>query len=151
MIKPNTIVIPVFAYGTLKKGFGNAARCIESGPHEYIGPALTVDKYLMQNEGIAFVSRRQTPGLEKAPPFEGRITGDLWLVDDAGLARCDALEGHPDNYCRDLVKVTVGDDVHSAWLYFYPSAVRRARFEIPDPDGNITWHDARPRLIAVRK
>lgn len=42
-----------------------------------------------------------------------QVHGELFKVDDATLAACDRLEGHPDWYERKMVKTNKGE----AWVY----------------------------------
>lgn len=137
--------IPIFAYGTLKKGHSNAKRTIEVGEHEHVGTGTTVDKFVMRNAGIAFVQKVDVfhKGVQaRLDDFLGHIEGDLWLVDDEGLARCDKLEGHPTGYRREHTRVKVGDTVHSAWLYFYPHTTATwGTLEKPDDNGVVRWND----------
>ncbi len=143
----NNTPFAIFTYGTLKKGHGNSKRCIEEvGAYDYVGAGTTVEKYVMSNGGIAFVhDPKKSPWLKKdvVKGHAGHIAGDLWFVDSAVLAACDALEGHPHGYCREAVPVRVGHDVYTAWLYFYPHSWALGVFETPDEHGVVRWNDDR--------
>jgi gamma-glutamylcyclotransferase (GGCT)/AIG2-like uncharacterized protein YtfP len=76
------------------------------------------------------------------------ISGELWAVCDAVLAKLDALEGHPDYFCRHKVAL---DDDSTAWMYFRNAKalehVQRhpERFPIVAPPGDWrAYHDAKP-------
>ena len=107
--------IPVFVYGTLKRGHGNH-RELEGAT--YLGEASTVERYALHVQGLPMVDRNN--------PMSA-IHGELYLVDRATFADLDRLEGHPNCYRRYLTRVVLADSsVSSAWMYFFP-----------DPDGPI--------------
>jgi gamma-glutamylaminecyclotransferase len=102
---PNTI--PVFAYGTLKRGQGNH-RELEGAT--FLGEAATVAYFALRVDGLPMVDRNN--------PISP-IHGELYLVDDATFADLDRLEGHPVFYRRHLTKVALEDGtMRSAWMYF---------------------------------
>ncbi len=73
----------VFVYGTLKRGGANHA--VLAG-QDFVGEARLAP-------GFALYSLGEYPGLVVAPGGTGRVTGEVWAVDAAALARLDALEG----------------------------------------------------------
>lgn len=73
----------VFVYGTLKRGGSNHA--VLAG-QTFVGPARLAP-------GFALYSLGEYPGLVADPASTDRVTGELWAVDDAGLAALDELEG----------------------------------------------------------
>lgn len=76
----------LFVYGTLKRG---DVRATLLNGQRYLGQAQTAPRYRLFNVG-------DYPALVEATPLDlpGRsIEGELWLVDDACLARLDEEEG----------------------------------------------------------
>jgi gamma-glutamylcyclotransferase (GGCT)/AIG2-like uncharacterized protein YtfP len=98
----------IFAYGTLRRGFSN---------HGYVrgcpclGPAVTADAYgLYVADGIPYL----VAGEARYP-----VVGEVYRVDAATLARLDALEEHPDVYCRSRADIVMADGRRClAWIYF---------------------------------
>ncbi len=74
--------IPVFAYGTLKRGHGNHRQLEDS---TFLGEAVTVASDALHVDGLPMVDRNN--------PMSP-IYGELYLMDDATFADLDALEGH---------------------------------------------------------
>lgn len=97
----------IFVYGSLRRGGWN--HHILAGA-AFGGAAQTVEAYSLRVDGL--------PMVHDAPPVS-RIHGELYAVDDEGLMRLDALEGHPHLYERRQVDVhRQGDEPGRAWLYF---------------------------------
>ena len=90
----------VFVYGSLKRGLSNA-RLLEGA--RFVGRALTSPDF----------------GLEDLGPFPGmvrgdrRVAGEIYAVDEATLARLDALERHPVWYRREVIRLDDGVPVES--------------------------------------
>jgi len=119
---PNTI--PVFAYGTLKRGHGNHRQLEDA---TFLGEAVTAANYALHVDGL--------PMVDRSNPVS-RIHGELFLVDDATFADLDRLEGHPRFYRRFLTRVSLVDGtIKAAWMYFgnYPSGpiISSGRYENP--------------------
>ena len=107
--------IPVFVYGTLKRGHGNH-RAMEGAT--FLGEAQTVERYALHVQGLPMVDRNNPVS---------PIHGELYLVDSATFADLDRLEGHPRFYRRQLTRVVLADGaIRAAWMYF-----------IEKPDGPI--------------
>ena len=109
---PNTI--PIFVYGTLKRGHGNH-RQLEDATFQ--GEAVTVDPFALHVDGL--------PMVDRCNPVSP-IHGEFYLVDDATLADLDRLEGHPRYYQRHLTRIILADrTITAAWMYFgnFPSGV----------------------------
>ncbi len=99
----------VFVYGTLKRNFSNHHLLLYS---KYLGTGKTVDTYSLYVSGIPYVIKHESIS---------HIHGELYSVNDHTLARLDMLEGHPDWYRREEVKILVDNDqIVTAWLYFFP-------------------------------
>lgn len=73
----------VFVYGTLKRGGSNH--------HWMTGQRFLGDARLAPGHGL--YSLGEYPGLVAEPGATERVRGELWAVDDAGLAGLDELEG----------------------------------------------------------
>ena len=116
----------VFVYGTLRPGHGNN-RLLSKSFHigkAVTNPADTSNMFLSHlGCGIPFVVRR-TFEENINTPVSDVIVGDLYQVTDEELRRLDALESHPNWYCREEVniKVAVGDGhlATTAWMYLLP-------------------------------
>ena len=98
--------IIIAAYGTLRPGFGNN-RLLSGSNH--IGTGKTAEKYKMTANGIPFVKKNKKIH---------NVVVDLFEVDNNTLEKLDALEGHPEWYCREQIPVILNDAVVTAWLYF---------------------------------
>lgn len=86
---PRTLL---FVYGTLKRG-GTNHRWL--GGQIYVGPARTTP-------GVTLYSVGEYPGLVRDAEDREGVTGELWEVDAACLARLDAFEGVPEGlYARE--------------------------------------------------
>ncbi len=84
----------VFVYGTLKRGSSNHA--LLAG-QSYAGEAETAP-------GFDLYALGGYPGMVAAPEGTGVVTGEVWSVDDACLARLDELEGTAEGlYRREAV------------------------------------------------
>jgi len=100
--------IPVFVYGTLKRGHGNH-RELEGAT--FLGEGQTAERYALHVQRLPMVDRNN--------PVSS-IQGELYLVDRATFADLDRLEGHPNCYRRYLIRVVLADgSVRAAWMYFF--------------------------------
>lgn len=110
----------LFVYGTLKRGGANH-RQMEG--QRFLGAARTAP-------GFTLYSLGEYPGLVVEPGDREGVTGELWSVDAAGLARLDAFEGVPEGlYVREparLAELPAGfasAEAARAELYRYLGAV----------------------------
>lgn len=85
----------IFVYGTLKKGFPNHDRYMQSA--EKIGNYRTIENY-----PLVLIGQRYVPCMINAPGEGEHIEGELYEVDGDCLKRLDALERikKPDGYRR---------------------------------------------------
>jgi gamma-glutamylaminecyclotransferase len=85
----------IFVYGTLKKGFPNYDRYMQSA--EKLGNYQTVENY-----PLVLIGKRYLPCMINAPGEGQQIEGELYEVDDDCLKKLDALERikKPDGYRR---------------------------------------------------
>jgi gamma-glutamylaminecyclotransferase len=104
----------VFVYGTLKAGFRNA--------HVNEGQPVGRDWATVRPHPLYIIGRRRLPWLLDRPGEGHAVQGELVAVDDAGLARMDALErlDDPTWYLRRRVTVAPveGGAPQDAWVYF---------------------------------
>lgn len=86
----------LFVYGTLKRGGANHG-WLEG--QAFLGEART-------SPGFTLYSLGEYPGLVADPSDREGVSGELWLVDDACLARLDAFEGVPEKlYAREPARL----------------------------------------------
>jgi gamma-glutamylcyclotransferase (GGCT)/AIG2-like uncharacterized protein YtfP len=97
----------LFVYGTLKRGGSNHG-WLEG--QVFLGEART-------EPGVTLYSLGEYPGLVADPADREGVTGELWAVDDAALARLDRFEGVAEGlYVREPAR-----------LADYPRGLRRAQ------------------------
>jgi gamma-glutamylcyclotransferase (GGCT)/AIG2-like uncharacterized protein YtfP len=100
----------LFVYGTLKRGGSNHAFL---AGQRFLGAARTAP-------GFTLFSLGSYPGLVAAPDDSAGVTGELWSVDDACLARLDVLEGLAEGlYRRGEIALSAPVEVARAATYFY--------------------------------
>ena len=132
----------LMVYGTLKRPFGNN-RLLVTHNASFIGECVTRDPWFwMAGTGIPFLylaprdQRKDNDMLSKAK-------GELWRVDDAGLAACDRLEGHPNWYKREKVLVEIDGRKAKAWVYIMQTrrgeAPRNYERQPPDENNIVEW------------
>ena len=114
----------LFVYGTLKRGM--KSHHLLAG-QEYLGEATTMPLYRLY--GFDW-----HPGM--VLDFENglEVTGELWAVDEATLAKLDEYEGTPDWFCRG--DVAVRDCFETVQTYYYnrpvpPEAASGAEWPFP--------------------
>jgi len=122
----------IFVYGTLKTGYWNYDRILKDRAL-FVGPAISADRdYTMYATTIPFLmGGNRTSG--------DYVTGEVFEVDDETLAWCDALEGHPDSYCREEREFLVSDGRVTAWVYLVPPSRSFADVRWLPDDGVLTW------------
>lgn len=99
---------PVFVYGTLKMGYGNYRARMHTA--QYIGDAVTVNRYLLMQCGFPIAFPVQEGGL--------CVSGELYLIDSGTLASLDALEGVGHGmYRRVWTAVVVDQRLYDAFIY----------------------------------
>ena len=106
----------IFVYGTLKKGFPNHDRYMQSA--EKLGDYRTVENYPLFLIGKSYV-----PCMINAPGQGQQIEGELYEVDDDCLKRLDALERvkKPDGYrrCKICLRSVAKRDALTLEAYAY--------------------------------
>jgi gamma-glutamylaminecyclotransferase len=107
-------MIPVFVYGTLKRGFANHS-FMEGAT--FVGEARTLQRYPLV-VGNAWFTPYLLPEAGEGHP----VKGELWHVPESMLPALDELESvHlPNGYRRQLIAVMLdsGGRTHDAWAYF---------------------------------
>jgi gamma-glutamylcyclotransferase (GGCT)/AIG2-like uncharacterized protein YtfP len=106
----------VFVYGTLKRDGSNHAQL---AGQTWVGPART-------SPGFTLYSLGEYPGLVAEPADRSGVTGELWAVDAAALARLDAFEGVDEGlYARvpaplsSWPETLPANEAARAWMYLY--------------------------------
>jgi gamma-glutamylcyclotransferase (GGCT)/AIG2-like uncharacterized protein YtfP len=123
----------VFVYGTLKRGMKNY-HLIKSAT--FVGLATSLTEYGM----VA----REFPVLLEVDSGGRQISGELFEVDDATLARLDELEKEGVIYDRRSIKVVLQDGVTtSAFVYIGRPAAWLPRswpaYLVADSEGRLDW------------
>ena len=85
----------LFLYGTLKRGQKSHHFLVGQ---EFLGTATTMPLYRLYALGWH-------PGMVLDPDNGVEVTGELWAVDDATLAKLDVYEGTPDWFIRQDIAV----------------------------------------------
>ena len=117
----------IFVYGTLRPPQGGSNPVL-SFNYPQIVPFL---------HGVeqAVLFGAELYGLGSFPaaiPGDGEIFGDLLEIDPAAFEVLDPLEGHPEVYRRERVRVrTEGGDVE-AWIYWAPEELSLTGVRIED-------------------
>lgn len=109
--------IPVFVYGSLRKGLQNNHK-LDSAI--YKGIWKTVQKYYMIGTKSGSYPYVTTEELVDTL-FKTNITGELYLVTPSLLESLDEMEGHPEQYRRILTEIVNDDKYMNAYIYILES------------------------------
>lgn len=106
----------LFVFGTLKRGYGNNARCLDGA--KFLGEAISVEaNYVMQRIGFPILWQDNTT--KKA----AKVSGEIFDVSPEHIAVCDRLEGHPRMYKREQREFHIGHyagkRIITAWVYLW--------------------------------
>ncbi len=106
----------VFLYGTLKRGFPN---------HRLMPQARFVGHFQSRVEyPLVIAGRWYSPILLPEPGAGHAVRGELYEVDDLGLAALDEMEGSHLAHGYDRIAIEVvpvdGDTALTAWAYVKP-------------------------------
>lgn len=105
----------VFVYGTLKAGHGNHDYYLSGNDGaSYLGRCYITGDYRMYTNGAFPMVVKGTDTDADLP-----IVGEVYSVDEETLHALDALEGHPDWYCREKVNTPW----KKAWIYVMPDTM----------------------------
>src|SRR3989442_236162 len=100
----------VFVYGTLKRGGANHAFL---AGQKFLGDARTAP-------GFTLFSLGDYPGMVPSPDDRDGVTGEVWAIDAACLARLDQLEGTTENlYRRAPIALLAPFEQTNVETYFY--------------------------------
>jgi gamma-glutamylcyclotransferase (GGCT)/AIG2-like uncharacterized protein YtfP len=103
----------VFVYGTLKHGYGNWKWALSK--EEYLGPAVTADRFVMGNVGFPYIFPEDRVSGLVGEELLKPVLGDLFKISNESTLRVlDRLEGEGSHYHRKLIQTTHGDTV---WTY----------------------------------
>jgi gamma-glutamylcyclotransferase (GGCT)/AIG2-like uncharacterized protein YtfP len=129
--------VPLFVYGTLKRGHGN---------HHWLAAAPFLGEAALPN-----VVLHDLGPFPMAVPGEGLVRGEVYVIDAAGLARLDRLEGYPRLYDRRPLPLADG---RTAWVYLgrphqvrHVSAIVDGRWMGPAPGAAV--HHSRMSLAVA--
>lgn len=101
----------VAVYGTLRRGFHNH-KILEYFGAEYLGRAKTVEKYPMViKHGIPYV------GQMKRNEMGSEIVVEIYRISDECLKQLDRLEGCPDWYHREEVRLEGFEKVNQLGIH----------------------------------
>ena len=122
MSEKNTI--PVFVYGTLRKG---------STANHFLADATYVGEDTTKQKSFDMVdlyssSTSSFPGVVKTGKFG--IEGDVYLVNDDTLSMLDDYESNGSLYNRELIELSGFKD--KAWIYFFNLARFERNFKVLD-------------------
>lgn len=95
----SSATVMVFVYGTLLRGEPN---------HDFLAPARLV-RGARTEPSFELVSLGPFPAM--VPGGEAAVVGEVYEVDAETLAALDRLEGHPDFYRREWIRLEGGGEV----------------------------------------
>lgn len=106
----------LYCYGTLKKGRHNHGYLAES---TFMGNFITSDAFSLIVSNLPFLVRRRSRF--------GGIRGEVYKVNPDVIRRLDTIEGHPDYYHRELIKVYNEDtkEALEVYAYVYPDVFNK--------------------------
>lgn len=131
-------ILPVFVYGTLRPGWGNAARWRGRGEAHYDGEAILYGYRLTTDGGFPYAKQAT----------DDQIVGALIVPDppcyDDCLMAMDALEGHPGWYLRTQAVAHTPTGYVRCWVY---TNDYEGEYLVPDND----WNEWTGKGFAVRR
>ncbi len=129
----------VFVYGSLLRGERN---------HPLLANARFLAEGVTASAGYMMVSLGEFPAVYRGcgAPAGGRVEGELFSLGRELLAQIDALEGHPQFYCRRLVGILTQPRAYRAWMYELSEHQVLARPHTIVSGMN--WRERERRLIA---
>jgi gamma-glutamylcyclotransferase (GGCT)/AIG2-like uncharacterized protein YtfP len=116
----------IFVYGTLKRGCTN---------HHYMAGQIFVGE-AQTAAGFRLYDLGGFPGMVTQTDDREGVTGEVWSIDDACLARLDVLEGiATGHYRRETVPLLASFADPSIEAYLYPHAITG------HPEVGTTWRE----------
>ena len=110
-------MVRVLVYGSLKQKCGNHILLEQVGAKWLGYDSVTGDFSMISFGGFPGVVRMENPDMKDSALRT--IFGELYAVDEEGLAALDLLESHPYFYERLKFRTDILD--HRAWMYTLPS------------------------------
>jgi len=108
----------LFVYGTLKRGGSNHAQL---AGQKFLGEAHTMPGYTLYSLG-------DYPGMVCQPADRHGVSGEIWEIDAAVLARLDEFEGVPEGlYRREAVPLLPPHAQATVESFLYARSVESAR------------------------
>ena len=124
MISPPAGTVPVFVYGTLKRGGTN---------HAFIADQVFLGESRTQ-PGYRLYVVADYPGMVKDQSDQRGVSGEVWAVDPSTLGKLDDLEGVAEKlYRRDSVRFSAPFAELGVQTYLYLRNIRGRRLLV---DGN---------------
>ena len=113
----------IFVYGTLKQGFPNF--------HINRGRRVPGDFVTVQQHPLYILGDAHLPWLVRQPGAGHAVTGELYEVDDAGLAAMDMLEqiDEPLWYHREIIEVQPASWGEAVQTFVYFGTAARVALE----------------------
>ena len=133
----------VFVYGSLLAGLGNHRVLAQHAARKVATGTTVAARFAMHDMG-AF------PGCVEAGSTA--IRGEVYDVNDAGMASLDQLEGYPTFYDRKRVAIRLADGTTTfAWMYLLADAyAERRNGYLRDEVQNGDWRAHVERARAAR-
>lgn len=101
--------IPLFVYGTLKRGFYNHGLIKDQ---DFVSAAKTEPGFIIYMNGVPEMVREG----------EKEVLGEFFKLDEKTFELVDRLEGHPIYYKRDIILIELEDGTKTkAWAYLRPN------------------------------
>lgn len=122
----------VFVYGSLRRGLSNHQILTDMhGAASFVGMARVTGR--LRNLG-------PYPGLYRDGHQLAPVVGEIYLVDAAGLARLDRLEGHPIVYRRETMRARLDDSTETdVMVYVFQEPMRFLDIIVPLTQGEYDW------------
>lgn len=106
----------LFVYGTLRFQEENNNILTQHGT--FLQTYRTTDNYIMITQPYTYFPFLISPSLWPEEAHHAvSIIGDVYEVTNEGILLCDQMEGHPDWYCRTLIRIQTTQGEQEVWAY----------------------------------
>lgn len=135
----------LFTYGTLKRGERAHDRLIKDAGGEFVGPALTMTRFVMFSSGYPMIFLNGNGHY---------VEGEVYRLSKKTMEHCDSYEGYPILYKRSKFVVRLAKDnkieeMGGVWIYFRPDLTGflsnknsyGCRRVAPNEDGILNWSE----------